>query len=121
MKRPKAPRLVTVAITTTITIIFWIFLTLYQVLTTKPTPSVDPQLLEPIDATLDIDSLESIGSRVFFEEGSFVPLITIPQSEELIEPIQPSEPETETDSSEEEVPEEAEEEDEETITEEIAI
>lgn len=71
MKKPKAPKLVTVAITTTITIIFWIFLTLYHVLTTKPAPSVNPELLEPITAELDIESLEKIGKTVFFEEGSF--------------------------------------------------
>lgn len=76
MKKPKAPKLVTVAITTTITIIFWIFFTLYQVLTTKPSPSVDPNLLKPIDANLNSESLEKVKDRIFHEEGSFVPLPT---------------------------------------------
>ena len=73
MRKPKPPKLVTIAITTTITIIFWIFLTLYRVLTTKPAPSVDPALLEPIDSSLDTVSLENMKGRIFFEEGSFVP------------------------------------------------
>lgn len=73
MRKPKPPKLVTIAITTTITIIFWIFLTLYRVLTTKPAPSVDPALLEPIDATLDVTSLEKLKNLVFYEEGSFTP------------------------------------------------
>lgn len=69
---------------TTITIIFWIFLTLYRVLTTKPAPSVDPKLLEPINATLDIQSLEKINSRIFFEEGSFVPPV-VQEGEEVVQ------------------------------------
>ncbi len=73
MKKPKAPKLVTVAITTTVTIIFWVFLTLYRVLTTKPNPSVDPVLLQPIDANLDVESLEKIKDKIYYEEGSFVP------------------------------------------------
>jgi hypothetical protein len=83
MKKPRAPRLVTTAITTTITIIFWIFFTLYQVFITKPAPSVEPELLEPINPTLNTDILDKIGNRDFFEEGSFTPLnlIQLPQEE----------------------------------------
>ncbi len=77
MKKPKAPKVVTIAITTTITIIFWVFLTLYRVLTTKPAPSVDPKLLEPIDSNLDIQSLEKIKDKTYFEEGSFIPTALI--------------------------------------------
>lgn len=72
MKRPSPPKLVTVAVTTTITIVFWIFITLYKVLTTEPEPSVNSKLLEPIIPELDSRSLQQINERVFFEEGSFV-------------------------------------------------
>jgi len=93
MKKPKAPKLVTIAITTTITVIFWIFFTLYQVLTTKPSPSVEPELLEPIDPTLNIDILDKINDKGFFEEGSFTPiqLIIVPNQEEVIPEITPEE------------------------------
>jgi hypothetical protein len=119
MHKPKAPRLVTVAITTTITIIFWIFLTLYRVLTTKPAPSVDPILLAPIDATLDVESLEKIKGRVFFEEGSFtapvltpdensrndIDLVNPPTETPAPEDIEPAEEET-TEEIPEGIPEE---------------
>lgn len=95
MKKPKAPRLVTVAITTTITVIFWIFFTLYQVLTTKPPSSVAPELLAPIDPTLDTNSLSELKNRVYFEEGSFIPLKTVTNADQFITEA-PEEPEEET-------------------------
>ncbi len=72
MKKPRAPKLVTVAITTTITVVFWVFFTLYQVLTRVSPSSVDPILLEPISPSLDTTLLNSIPERVFFEEGEVI-------------------------------------------------
>lgn len=78
MKKPKAPRLVTVSIFTTITIIFWIFFSLYEVLTTTPKIEVDSALLEPITPSLDTDSLNKLETRVFFEEGEAIsPFIVV--------------------------------------------
>jgi len=87
MKKPKAPRLVTIAITTTITVIFWIFFTLYQVLTAKPAPSVEPKLLEPIDPKLNTSVLDKIDNRDFFEEGYAPPLKLNPPSQPNNEPV----------------------------------
>ena len=95
MKKPPAPRLVTVAIFTTITVIFWIFFSVYTILTKEADIKVPPELLEPIDPTLDIESLQSISERVHFEESDVVsPIITVstptpepsPTSEETPEP-----------------------------------
>lgn len=69
MFRQKAPRLVTIAILTTITIVCWVFFSLYQILTKKQNVEVPAELLEPIDPTLDSTTLNSIQSRLFFEEG----------------------------------------------------
>lgn len=74
MKNPKAPRLVTVAILTTITVVFWVFLSVYRVLTTKPEPNVPPEILAPINPNLDKQTLETLSDRVFFEEGE----VTLP-------------------------------------------
>jgi hypothetical protein len=71
MKKPNPPKLVTIAVTTTITIVFWIFFTLYQVLTSKAEPSVSEKLLSPIIPELDRESLLKIKDRIFFEEGSY--------------------------------------------------
>jgi hypothetical protein len=72
MKKPPAPKLVTVAIFTTITVIFWIFFSVYQVLTQAPDIKVPPELLEPIDPTLDIETLEELSDRVHYEERDVI-------------------------------------------------
>jgi hypothetical protein len=69
MKKPKAPRLVTVAIFTTVTIIFWIFMGLYNIITSPSRVDVDPEILKPINPVLDTDALNRLQNRVFFEEG----------------------------------------------------
>lgn len=68
MKKQKAPRLVTVAILTTVTLIFWVFFSLYNVLTSKPPNNIDPKLLEPLNPSLDRDTLGKLENRIFFEE-----------------------------------------------------
>ncbi|KKQ53354.1 hypothetical protein A2865_03850 [Candidatus Woesebacteria bacterium RIFCSPHIGHO2_01_FULL_39_17] len=83
MRKPKAPHLVTVAIFTTITTIFWIFFSLYRILATESLPKVDPKLLEPLNPELDREALNLLEERVYFEETDitkpfFVPLLPIP-------------------------------------------
>ncbi len=70
MKKKKQPTLVTVLTFTTITIIFWVFFSVYKVLTTTPEVNIDPQLLEPINPSLDSNSLNKLEERTFFEEGT---------------------------------------------------
>ncbi|OGM11724.1 hypothetical protein A2Z22_04965 [Candidatus Woesebacteria bacterium RBG_16_34_12] len=70
MKKPRAPSLVTVAIMTTITIIFWVFFSVYRVLSTKIIPDTAPGILEPILVDLDSNTLAQIDKRVYFERGS---------------------------------------------------
>jgi hypothetical protein len=69
MKKPKAPKLVTVAIFTTITIIFWVFISLYNIIMSTPDINVDPELLEPINPNLEKEALDRLEGRIFFEEG----------------------------------------------------
>lgn len=75
MEKIRAPRLVTVAIMTTITIIFWVFFGVYSVLTTKPPVDVPPEILEPISPELNTEALGKIEQRVFFEEGEIEELV----------------------------------------------
>lgn len=69
MKKPKPPKLVTVAIFTTITVIFWIFFEVYETLSGAPSVTVDNDLLSPLDPTLDVAALQKLETRVFFEES----------------------------------------------------
>jgi hypothetical protein len=65
----KAPKLVTITILSTITIIFWVFFSLYQILTNKADTQVPETLLEEINPVLDTTTLNLIQNRLFFEEG----------------------------------------------------
>lgn len=62
------------AVLTTITVIAWVFFSVYRVLTTQPSAVVPAEFLEPIDPTLDITALDKIQERVFFEQGEIVEL-----------------------------------------------
>ena len=101
MKKPKAPRLVTVAIFTTITIIFWVFFSLYGIFTSKAPVEVDPKLLEPLDPSLDINALTQLEGRVFFEEGYFASPTLIIQPVVTPPPEQPPSETVATESAEE--------------------
>lgn len=85
MNKIKAPRVVTIAVFTTITIIFWIFFNVYHVLTTPSEVQVDPALLQPIDPTLNTEVLDSIESGIFFDESAINAAVydTTPDSNEL--------------------------------------
>jgi len=75
--KKKAPRLVIVATITTITLVFWIFYGLYNIIKTTPAPVVPEELVKPISPNLDTKTLDSISDRVYFEEGER-PLNLIP-------------------------------------------
>jgi len=83
MRSPKSPRLVTIAIISTATIIFWIFFEVYRIFSASSPVNVPEELLQPINPTLDTPTLQSIESRVFFEEEDIpetpvgIPEITI--------------------------------------------
>ena len=65
MRKTKTPTLVTTAILTLITILFWAGFEVYRSLTIKPAPPVPPNILLPLDPTLDVNSLNAIQSRIF--------------------------------------------------------
>jgi hypothetical protein len=75
----KAPKQVTVSIFTTITIIFWIFLGVYRILTTTPPLEIDPSILETIDPKLDQKSLGSLQGKIFYEEGQVQSPYSLPE------------------------------------------
>jgi hypothetical protein len=76
MKKPKAPRLVTVAVVTTITIIFWIFYSVYITLTHRPAVDVPAELLEDINPVLDTRTLDNLPEKLFFEQSDVTDFAT---------------------------------------------
>lgn len=88
MNKPKTPGIVTIAISTTITIVFWIFIALYQILISNTEPVVDPNLLKQIDPVLDTTLLKSLNNKVYFEKRQSQP--PLPVNLEIINQVQAS-------------------------------
>lgn len=110
MKKLNPPRLVTVAVFTTVTIIFWIFFSVYNILTTEAEVDIDQNLLKPIDPTLNTEVLNRLPQRQYFEPGSTQNLNIIdsdqaPPEQEAQEAVEP----TTTPAQEEEQEEQSEE------------
>jgi hypothetical protein len=78
MKELKAPRPVILAIFTTMTIILWVFFSVYRILTAKTTQIVPPEILEPVNPTLNTQDLEKIEGRTFFEKSEVIPTSPTP-------------------------------------------
>ncbi|HJX59200.1 hypothetical protein A2V61_03740 [Candidatus Woesebacteria bacterium RBG_19FT_COMBO_47_8] len=76
MKKYKTPNLVTLVVLTTITIVFWVFFSVYRAFTQQPTPAPSPEILEPFSPELDKETLGKIQGRRFFEEGE-IPQISV--------------------------------------------
>lgn len=98
MKKPNPPRIVTISVLTTATIVVWIVLSVYRVLTEKPSPEVSSEILAPISPELDTATLHSLSSRVHFEEGETQLLIASPSPTIQEEPEEPIEEFTEEQS-----------------------
>ncbi|MBN1169146.1 hypothetical protein JXA63_04620 [Candidatus Woesebacteria bacterium] len=69
MKKSNPPNLITVAIITTITIIFWIFFEVYKILTGEVDVNVSQELLKLVNPTLDQAVLSSLKGKTRFEES----------------------------------------------------
>lgn len=93
MKKPKTPKLVTVAIFTTITVIFWVFFEVYEALSDTPDIQVSENLLSPVNPQLDLQSLQQIETRMYIDENEVVdfllpnPDVTVETESEIEEDL----------------------------------
>jgi len=87
MKNLKVPAFVTVLILTTITLVFWVFFSVYRVFTKASPLNVPANIMEPLNPNLDKNTLDLLQGRTYFEEGA-VPIIPIltPTPETIISP-----------------------------------
>ncbi len=67
--KPKTDRLLTLAILTAIASVFWIFFNVYRVFTSEPTPSIPPEILEPVNPNLDKNAIAAIAKRLYIEDN----------------------------------------------------
>lgn len=79
MKTKKPILLLIIGLTTT-TIVFWIAYEIYLIFITQPNSVVDPKILEPITPSLDLEVLDDLSERIYFEEGEATnPVVNNPE------------------------------------------
>jgi len=70
MKKTKVPSLVTLSVLTAITVAFWIIFSVLRIFTTKPSPAVPPEILEPFSPNLNTTIIDKMQQRLYFEKGN---------------------------------------------------
>lgn len=70
MKDAKQPGVVTLAILTALTCILWVFFSVISVLSDEPVSTVSPEILESIDPSLDLETLNKIRDGLVFDENN---------------------------------------------------
>lgn len=70
----KQPKFVTLTVLTTVTIVSWVFYSLYGVLVKAPEITAPRELMVPFEVTLDNETLSRLESRIYFTENQTRPL-----------------------------------------------
>lgn len=65
MKKTKLPKIITLIILTSITIVFWVFFNIYSTVTKKTITAVPEEILLPINPKLDSEIINQIEERVY--------------------------------------------------------
>lgn len=68
MKRKKQPRVLTLSILTTLTVLTWVAFEVWHSFTKQPPPQVDSKILRAIDPKLDTETLGKIKSKLYFPD-----------------------------------------------------
>lgn len=78
MKKAKIPSIVAVMILTVVTVSVWIVFSVVRIFTTEPTPSIPPEILNPLNPNYDKTAVDKIQERIYFDK------------EQVFETVQPS-------------------------------
>ncbi|KKR69676.1 MAG: hypothetical protein UU12_C0039G0003 [Candidatus Woesebacteria bacterium GW2011_GWA2_40_7b] len=95
MKKSKLPGIITILILTLITIVVWISLSIYRALSKKPNPNIPEEISKPITPILDMDSLNSIQSRLFLDDIQIPEVVLVQSTTSTPEPVVEPTPEPE--------------------------
>jgi len=68
VKKSKVPSIVAVMILTVITISFWIVFSVVRVFRAEPTPSIPPEILNPLNPNYDKTVIDKIQERIYFDK-----------------------------------------------------
>lgn len=67
--KEKIPSVVSLAIMTSVTVIFWISFDIYRIVKKNPPLSVPPEITAPFDASLDTEALNKAAARSYLKES----------------------------------------------------
>lgn len=98
-KKVKVPSLVTLAILTLFTVVFWVGFDLYHAFQNKPDPEVEPKVLEPINPVINQDALNQLQQTLLVSQSeinSYVPATNVEQAQEVVTQIPTPEPTPQT-------------------------
>ena len=80
MKKNKLPSLVAILILTLITSVMWISFSVYRALTTETPLKISKTILEPLNPSLDEETIGQIESKIFLNESQIPEnIISAPQ------------------------------------------
>jgi hypothetical protein len=99
VKKLKVPSIVTVMILTVITISVWIVFGVVRIFKTTPSPSIPPEILNPLNSSYDKSVVDKIEKRIYFDkEQVFETVWSSPEPTISPEIIPTATPETATGS-----------------------
>lgn len=85
MNKQKIPRMIPLALLTTVTVVLWVFLDIYRYFRKAPPVVVPEEIITPLDPSLDMNILSNIKSRIKIDENS-MPQITVAPTPKPIVP-----------------------------------
>ena len=68
MDKRKLPTFIVLMILTLITILFWISFSIYQVFTNNGPVVVPEEIIRPIDASLDLQTVATMKDKIYIEQ-----------------------------------------------------
>ena len=78
MKKTKVPSVVVVMVLTVITISFWIVFSVVRIFQKEASPSIPPEILNPLNPSYDKTAVDKIQERIYFDKeqvfGNTVPV-----------------------------------------------
>lgn len=65
MKNKKTPDIIVLIILTSVTLIFWTIVSIYNAYYTPAESNIDSNILAPLDPNLDLKTLQDIETRIY--------------------------------------------------------
>jgi hypothetical protein len=87
----KAPNIVVIGAITLITVVFWIVFGIVRILTTKGGGDVPPEILAPLNPTLDATIISQLEGKIFLSESEIGETVIVPEQSTPSEQVIPQE------------------------------